>query len=126
MFFKKEKKKEQTPKEVLASLSFLQSKIENLEEKITQLEKENKEMIQKIGIIRFNPFSGTGGDQSFSLALLNKKNNGAIITSFYTSEGSSVYGKPIKEGKSKYVLSDNEKKAIEMAINDECSEHKKE
>jgi hypothetical protein len=73
-------------------------------------------MLQKIGLVRFNPFSGTGGDQSFSLALLDKNNNGVVITSFYTSEGSSVYGKPIENKKSCYVLSEEEKESIRIAV----------
>jgi len=56
-----------------------------------------------------------GGDQSFSLALLDKRNSGVVITSLYAREGNRVYGKPIKEGTSEYPLSEEEKKAIEEA-----------
>jgi len=116
MFFKKKESKVQAPEEVLAMLGSLQNKINELEGKISLLEEENKKMIQKVGMIRFNPFSGTGGDQSFSLALLNKENDGLTITSYYSNGGSSVYGKPIKKGKSRYPLSNEEEKAIKDAI----------
>jgi len=70
-----------------------------------------------VGIIRFNPFSEVGGDQSFSLALLNESNDGVVITSLYTRQENRVYGKPIKNGQSEYTLSEEEKQAIEKAKN---------
>ena len=66
-------------------------------------------------MVRFNPFSEIGGDQSFSVALLDGNDDGLVITSFYTREGNRVYGKPIKQSVSQYALSKEEIKAIEMA-----------
>ena len=68
-----------------------------------------------MGIVRFNPFSGVGSDQSFSVALLDKNDNGIVITSLYNREGNRVYAKPIKTGVSEYLLSTEEKSAIEKA-----------
>ncbi len=115
MIFKRKKEEEKTPKEILNSFAELEKKVNDLEILVESLKRENEKSIQKLGIVRFNPFSNTGGDQSFSLALLDKKNNGTIITSFYSNEGSSVYAKPIENGKSTYILSDEEKEAIEKA-----------
>ena len=71
----------------------------------------------KVGMIRFNPFKDVGGDQSFAIALLNGKNSGLTISSLYTREGTRVYSKAIIEGQSeKYPLTEEEKKAIEIAI----------
>jgi hypothetical protein len=69
-----------------------------------------------VGIVRFNPFSEVGGDQSFSIALLNENDDGVVITSLYTRQENRVYGKPIKNSQSEYSLSEEEKKAIEKAI----------
>ena len=66
-------------------------------------------------MVRFNPFSDVGGDQSFSLALLDKRNNGIVITSLYAREGSRVFGKPIENGLSPHSLSEEEKEAIKKA-----------
>lgn len=71
----------------------------------------------KIGLVRFNPFKDVGGDQSFAIAILNGKNNGITISSLYSRAGTRFYSKSIVEGKSeKHPLTDEEKKAIEMAI----------
>jgi len=78
--------------------------------------KENiQKTIQKIGITRFTPFKEIGGDQSFSIALLDKKDNGIIVTSIYSKERSRVFAKEIKNGESTYKLSQEEEVAIQKA-----------
>ena len=70
--------------------------------------------LQKIGLIRFNPFERMGGEQSFIIALLDKEINGLTLNFIYTKEGLRVYTKKIKNGKGEgYDLSEEEKKAIE-------------
>ena len=114
-FFKKGKKEPENLKEVLAQFKDLENNFEKLSEELESLKKESKFSVQKIGIVRFNPFSEVGGDQSFSIALLDGNNNGIVITSLYSREGNRVYGKPIKAGVSEYSLSEEEKQAIEKA-----------
>ena len=73
--------------------------------------------IHKVGIIRFNPFGDIGGDQSFSVALLDGKNTGIVISSLHTKEGTRVYSKPIVKGEAdKYVLTEEEKKVVKIAM----------
>ena len=70
----------------------------------------------KLGVVRFNPFKDVGGDQSFSVALLNGKNDGLTISSLFTREGARVYTKSIVGGLSeKYPLTEEEKEAIKIA-----------
>lgn len=74
----------------------------------------------KLGIVRFNPFKDVGGDQSFSLALLNGKDNGLTISSLFTREGARIYSKSILAGVSeKHPLTKEEEKAIKIALNSE-------
>jgi hypothetical protein len=73
--------------------------------------------IHKVSAIRFNPFKDVGGNQSFSIALLNGKNSGITITALYTKEGTRVYAKAITAGESlNFPLTEEEKKAIETAL----------
>ncbi len=72
--------------------------------------------IQKVAVVRFNPFKDTGGDQSFAIALLDKENNGVVISSLYSREGTRIYTKPIEKGDSSYHLSEEEKQAIQKAM----------
>ncbi len=79
------------------------------------LEKMASQSIQKVEVIRFNPFKETGGDQSFAIALLNSQNNGLIISSLFTRQGNRIYSKPIKNGESKYPLSKEELEVLKKA-----------
>lgn len=69
--------------------------------------------VQRVGIVRFNAFEDTGSDLSFSIAMLDEKNDGVVISSIYGRTEARCYGKPIVNGKSTYMLSDEEKQAIE-------------
>lgn len=72
--------------------------------------------IQKVGLVRFNPFKDTGGDQSFILSLLDGKDNGVVISGLYSRSGTRWYAKRVKEGEGiEYELSDEEKKALKEA-----------
>ncbi len=99
-------------------------KNENLEEqvkdaflKIKKLEDICEITIRKIGIVRFNPFSDMGGNQSFIIAMLDNKNNGFLISSLFVNDGNRVYTKAVKNGKSEHALSPQEVEAIDKAIN---------
>jgi len=88
----------------------------NLEREVKKLEEEGALHVQKVGLVRFNPFRETGGDHSFSLALLNAKNTGILLTSLHTRERTRVYIKAVKKGKSEYEFSQEEKKALSKAL----------
>ena len=115
--FKKKQAEPKNLKEVLAQFKELQKNFGEVFEELENLKKESRFFVQKVGIVRFNPFSEVGSDQSFSIALLDGQDSGAVITSLYTREGNRVYGKPIKKGQSEYLLSEEEKQAIKKAKN---------
>lgn len=105
--------------EVLAQQIKRQMKSEN---DIKELSKSTRDLwkialksVQKVGVVRFNPFKSTGGDQSFAIALLDSSDRGVVISSLFTREGTRIYSKPLDKGKSKYPLSEEEKMAIERA-----------
>ena len=94
----------------------LEKKVEEIFLKIKNLDDISERTIQKTSIIRFSPFNGMGGNQSFVIALLDDKNNGFVISSLFIKESNRVFAKSIKEGKSDYILSEEEKQAIDKAI----------
>lgn len=72
--------------------------------------------VHKVGVVRFNPFKDLGGDQSFSIALLDGENSGVVFSSLHSREGNRVYAKPVSKGKAvKYPLTDEEIEAIKKA-----------
>ena len=92
-------------------------KVSGLIKQIKALERENFYHIQKIGLVRFNPFAETGGDQSFSLAVLDNHDSGFVISSLHSRDTTRLYAKPVKKGKAvnQYELSKEEKQAIKSA-----------
>ena len=82
-----------------------------------KLDKNISLCIKKIGIIRYNAFKDTGSDLSFALALLNDQNDGVILNGIYSREMSNIYAKQIKNGKCNNKLSEEENKALEIALN---------
>ncbi|NIT70429.1 DUF4446 family protein, partial [candidate division KSB1 bacterium] len=57
-----------------------------------------------VGTVRFNPFKGTGGGQSFAAAFLSEHGNGVVISTLYSRERVSVFAKPIQSFASEYEL----------------------
>ena len=80
-----------------------------------RLEKDASYHIQHAGMVRYNPFQETGGDQSFSLALADGHGNGLVLSSLHARGSTRVYGKPLQGWESGYSLADEEKQAIDLA-----------
>ena len=102
--------------EVLSYAEGLEKKIETITSELKEIKEKNKFSVKKLEIKRYNPFSGVGGDQSFSIALLDENNDGLIISSLFSQEGNRVYAKPVKKGVSEYTLSEEEKEVIGKAM----------
>ncbi|MBI2012575.1 DUF4446 family protein [Candidatus Curtissbacteria bacterium] len=106
--------------QILERLLVLQNsdskKVVQIAQEIKKLEEVQKANFQKYALVRFNPFEDTGGDQSFVVALLDGANNGFIISSLHSREGTRVYAKPVKSGKpTMYQFSKEEKEVVEKA-----------
>ena len=87
-----------------------------ISEKCDKIEKDGMLHIQKIGLLRFNPFKDTGGDQSFILALVDATDTGVVISGLYSRTGTRWYAKKVVAGKGlEHELSTEEKKALDMA-----------
>ena len=91
--------------------------LKELGEILSELVENNKFNIQKIGVIRYNPFKDTGSNMSFVIALLDSYLSGIVISSLHSREGTRIYAKPIDKGESKHALTDEEREAIEKASN---------
>ena len=94
--------------------------LQNEKEMMTSMKQMEESMalcIQKVGVVRYNAIANTGADLSFTVAMLDSQNNGFVLNGIYSRDGSYTYAKPIQGGKSTYNLSDEEKEAINKAIN---------
>lgn len=92
----------------------LEQAANRLKRDIEGIKKEDLTHVQRVGLIRFNPFDDTGGNQSFALALLNDHGDGVVISSLHSRETTRIYGKPVKGfSESGFEFSSEEKQAIE-------------
>lgn len=71
--------------------------------------------VQRVGLVRFNPFDEVGGDQSFAIALLDQHGNGFVLSSLHNRTETRVYAKQIEGGRPRYTLSDEEAEALSQA-----------
>ncbi len=108
---------------VLQNKTFLKklfpSQGQDFKEKLDEVLKERRSLghVQKMALKRYNPYKDTGGDQSFSVALLDGLGNGLVVTSLHSRSGTRVFAKPVKEGKEeKFEFSDEEKETVKEAL----------
>lgn len=103
--------------EHIERVGVVQIKLNDLENLFTNLQKSSLKHVQKLGIIRFNPFDDTGSNQSFALAILDAENNGFVISALHGREKTRMYAKPVKNGKpDAYPFSKEEEDAIKQAL----------
>lgn len=83
-----------------------------LENALKQLKLDFGFAVQKVGVVRFNPFGDGGGNFSFTIALLDAHNSGVVITSMHGREQNRIYTKKLDDGTCSTKLTDEEEKAI--------------
>jgi hypothetical protein len=90
--------------------------LDELSARSAMLEASGRRAIQRIGLVRFNPFEDTGGNQSFALALTDASGTGFIVSSLHSRTGTRVYAKAVSEGRSEGALSAEETEALRVAL----------
>lgn len=103
-------------KETIEAISGFEKNNEILENRLVGFKKDSLENYSKLSVWKYNPYNDTGGDQSFSLALLNGKMDGVVITSLHSRSSTRIYLKNIKTGKSELELSKEEAKVLKDAL----------
>ena len=86
------------------------------EKNIKKVVNNMKFTFQKVGLVKYDAFNEMGGKLSFSLALLNASNDGFVLNAVHSREGCYTYIKEIIDGNSIIVLAEEEKEALNMAM----------
>jgi hypothetical protein len=82
---------------------------------VAALDRALQKSLNRVGIVRFNPYEDTGGDLSFALAVSNNEGNGIVISSLHGRSNSRFYAKPLLNWTSAYALSTEEAEAVRRA-----------
>ena len=112
---KKAKDLEETIAILETEITELKKAKNNTEKELVLIQSKLKKSIRGLETIRFNPFPDQGSNQSFAIGMLNEEGDGLVMSSLYSRERMSVFAKPIKDGKSEYELSVEEKEALKKA-----------
>jgi len=100
----------------LRRLDDIGQRVDALNKLHQELERLSQRTIQRVGVVRFNPFADTGGDQSFAIALLDAEGNGIVLSSLHSRTDTRVFAKQVQSGRSRHALSDEEQDAIRKAL----------
>ncbi len=87
-----------------------------VEARTAVLERDLKLSFARVGLVRFNPFEDTGGNQSFALVLLDAHGDGFVVSSLHARNMTRIYAKAIAAGRAETALSAEEAEALRIAM----------
>jgi hypothetical protein len=90
--------------------------LDEVQARTAVLEGNSRLHFSRLGLVRFNPFDDTGGNQSFALAMLDSNNDGYVVTSLHSRSGTRLYAKAVFGGEAESTLGEEEAKAVEIAV----------
>lgn len=97
---------------LLTRLDAYETRMGQIEATLRRLSAILPHTIQGHGIVRYSAFENVGGDQSFSLALVDERGNGAVVSGLHVRDDTRVYAKPLTQWRSSYSLSAEEQQAL--------------
>ncbi len=113
---KKAKDLEDTIEILEGNIAKLNEAKEKTEKELLEINGKLKKSIRGLETIRYNPFPDQGSNQSFAVGMLNEDGDGVVFSSLYSRERMSIFAKPIKNNKSEYELTDEEKDVLKKAV----------
>ncbi|MBU1000215.1 DUF4446 family protein [Patescibacteria group bacterium] len=106
--------------EIIKTVTGFKSELSDLDDRIEAIKIQDLQHIQRMELLRFNPYDDTGGNISFTVCFLDSKGSGIVMTSLHARSGTRVFGKEIVLGKSiKYELSKEEEAVIKKAMKEQ-------
>jgi predicted transcriptional regulator len=96
----------------LKELNATRAELAELQDKHARLKEQVQNCLQNVKMVRYDAFDAMGGKMSYSLLLTDANNKGIILTSIYGRDESRNFAKDIDNGKSSYVLADEEKQLL--------------
>jgi hypothetical protein len=98
--------------------------IEDHDSRIAAEERHGKVLSEQISqcarnivVKRYSAFNDGTAQNSFTIALINDRGDGVILSSLYARERMSVYAKNVLQGKAQTELTEEEKIALSEALN---------
>ncbi|MEI7554340.1 DUF4446 family protein [Candidatus Chlorohelix sp.] len=92
------------------------SMLDVIQTAMRELELRQNRSYQSVGLVRFNPFTDMGGDQSFALAIIDSFGNGFVMSSLHGRTATRIYAKTVKRGQAVGTISSEEQASIDQAM----------
>ena len=102
--------------ELFEDNQYMRAATEENKNNIEDIYKKMSKCFRKVGIVKYDAFQQMGGQLSFSLALLDEKDNGFVLNSIHSVDGCYSYIKEIRHGECSLDLGEEERQALEEAI----------
>ncbi|OGI74477.1 hypothetical protein A3D42_03335 [Candidatus Nomurabacteria bacterium RIFCSPHIGHO2_02_FULL_41_18] len=112
---KKGKDLEESIEILLKKIEMLERAKESAEKELETINVKLRKSIRGLGTLRFNPFPDQGSNQSFAIGMMNEDGDGVVLSSLYARDRMSIFAKPVKNNKSEYELTEEEKEALKKA-----------
>ncbi len=96
-------------------IAALAAQVADIGRRLAAVESQGQRAIQRVGVVRFNPFADTGSNQSFVLAILDARGDGFVLSSMHSRQQTRVFLKSVASGKAETALSEEETEAIRRA-----------
>ena len=90
--------------------------LDELSARSAVLEATTRRAFQRVGLVRFNPFEDTGGNQSFAVAVLDANGDGFVLSSLHARGGTRLFAKSLAGGRAEAALSAEETEAVRLAL----------
>lgn len=107
--------------ECLAQLGELSGKSEELRQELDRTLLRQRAALRHVGLVRYNAYEDAGGQISFSLALIDDHQSGAVLSGIAGRSDFRAYCKRIDHGRSNVPLSPEEQEALARATKDDAS-----
>jgi hypothetical protein len=98
-----------------ARFSKMNTRTERLVVRLDEMDRTLMRCVQGVGFVRYSAFEDTGGDQSFSLAMVDGDGDGVVVSALYGRDATRVYAKPVESWSSSRALAAEEEQALTHA-----------
>lgn len=101
--------------QLLTRLESREAQVEQITTVVNRMIAALPHTVQGYGLVRYNAYEGVGGDQSFSVALVDAAGNGVVLSGLHSRADARVYAKPLRAWASTYSLSAEDQDAVMQA-----------
>jgi hypothetical protein len=106
---------EDTISACIASVTKIEERNEFISKHALTLDEKVSHALRNAQTLRYKAFDANGSNQSFSIALVNEKGNGVVISSLHSHDRMSTFAKPIEKYESTYDLTEEERHVLQEA-----------